>query len=151
MRSHQEQARDVPIVEETDVVVCGGGPAGVAAAIAAARQGVKTRLIELHGCLGGVWTTGALSWIIDSANKPGIMAEITARLNQRDARRLRHDGGKNYAYDVEEMKRLLDDMCLEAGVDVRLLTRVVAAGRDSDNRLSVVITESKAGREAWHA
>ena len=151
MRSHQEQARDVPIVEETDVVVCGGGPAGVAAAIAAARQGVKTRLIELHGCLGGVWTTGALSWIIDSANKPGIMAEITARLDQRDARRLRHDGGKNYAYDVEEMKWLLDDMCLEAGVDVRLLTRVVAAGRDSDNRLSVVITESKAGREAWHA
>ncbi|MYI60378.1 MAG: FAD-dependent oxidoreductase, partial [Gemmatimonadetes bacterium] len=112
MRSHQEPARDVPIVEETDVVVCGGGPAGVAAAIAAARQGVKTRLIELHGCLGGVWTTGALSWIIDSANKPGIMAEITARLDQRDARRLRHDGGKNYAYDVEEMKRLLDDMCL---------------------------------------
>ncbi len=126
MRSHQEQARDVPIVEETDVVVCGGGPAGVAAAIAAARQGVKTRLIELHGCLGGVWTTGVL-------------------------RRLRHDGGKNYAYDVEEMKRLLDYMCLEASVDVRLLTRVVAAGRDSDNRLSVVITESKAGREAWHA
>ena len=151
MRSHREPAQDVPIVEETDVVVCGGGPAGVAAALAAARQGVKTRLIELHGCLGGVWTTGALSWIIDSANKPGIMAEITARLDQRDARRLRHDGGKNYAYDVEEMKRLLDDMCLEAGVDVRLLTRIVAAGRDSDNRLSVVITESKAGREAWHA
>ena len=114
-------------------------------------KGQKTRLIELHGCLGGVWTTGALSWIIDSANKPGIMAEITARLDQRDAKRLRHDGGKNYAYDVEEMKRLLDDMCLEASVEVRLLTRVVAAGRDSDNRLSVVITESKAGREAWHA
>ena len=151
MRSHCEQARDVPIVEKADVVVCGAGPAGIAAAIAAARQGAKTRVIELHGCLGGVWTAGALSWIIDSTNKPGIMAEITARLEQRGARQLRHDGGQNYAYDVEEMKVLLDELCLEAGIDIRLLTRVVAAGRDSQNRLSVVITESKAGREAWHA
>ena len=108
-------------------------------------------MIELHGCLGGVWTTGALSWIIDSGNKPGLMAEITARLNQRDARRLRQEGGKNYAYDVEEMKLLLDEMCLEADVEVRTHTRVVAAARDTGNRLSLVITESKAGREAWHA
>ena len=93
MDTHREQSRDIPVVDETDVVVCGGGPAGVAAAIACARQGIRTRLIELHGCLGGVWTTGALSWIIDSANKPGLMAEITARLDQRDARRLRQEGG----------------------------------------------------------
>ena len=151
MRSHREQARDIPIVEKADVVVCGAGPAGIAAAIAAARQGAKTRVIELHGCLGGVWTAGALSWIIDSTNKRGIMAEITARLEERGARKLRHDGGRNYAYDVEEMKVLLDELCLEVGIDIRLLTRVVAAGRDSQNRLSVVITESKAGREAWHA
>ena len=151
MDTHLEQSRDIPVVDETDVVVCGGGPAGVAAAIACVRQGVRTRLIELHGCLGGVWTTGALSWIIDSGNKPGLMAEITARLDQRDARRLRQEGGKNYAYDVEEMKLLLDEMCLEADVEVRTHTRVVAAARDTGNRLSLVITESKAGREAWHA
>ncbi|HAA73660.1 TPA: FAD-dependent oxidoreductase [Candidatus Latescibacteria bacterium] len=151
MDTHREQSRDIPVVDETDVVVCGGGPAGVAAAIACARQGVRTRLIELHGCLGGVWTTGALSWIIDSGNKPGLMAEITARLDQRDARRLRQEGGKNYAYDVEEMKLLLDEMCLVACVEVRMHTRVVAAARDTGNRLSLVITESKAGREAWHA
>jgi hypothetical protein len=148
---HKEAARDIPVVEDVDVVVCGGGPAGVAAAIACARQGAKTRLIELHGSLGGVWTSGALSWIIDAANKPGMMAEITTRLDERDARRLRNVGGKNYAYDVEEMKLLLDEMCIEAGVEVRLLTRVVGAARDSENHLSVVITESKAGREAWHA
>ena len=151
MLTHREDKRNIPIVEDVDVVVCGGGPAGIAAAIACARQGARTRLIELHGSLGGVWTTGALSWIIDSANKPGIMAEITSRLDARDARRLRAQGGKNYAYDVEEMKLLLDEMCVEAGVEIRLLTRVVGAARDSENRLSVVITESKAGREAWHA
>ena len=81
MLTHREEKRDTPIVEDVDVVVCGGGPAGIAAAIASARQGARTRLIELHGSLGGVWTTGALSWIIDSADKPGIMAEnyVSAR------------------------------------------------------------------------
>jgi thioredoxin reductase len=78
-------------------LVCGAGPAGVVAAIVAAREGTRTRLIELHGCLGGVWITGTLSWIIDSVNKPGVMAEITSRLDARDARRTRVEGGKNYA------------------------------------------------------
>ena len=51
--THREDKRDIPIVEDVDVVVCGGGPAGIAAAIACARQGARTRLIELHGSLGG--------------------------------------------------------------------------------------------------
>ena len=54
MPTHHESERDIPVVEETDVVVCGGGPAGVVAAIVAACEGTRTRLIELHGCLGGV-------------------------------------------------------------------------------------------------
>lgn len=151
MSTVHESERDVPIVDETDVVVCGAGPAGVCAAIAAARTGAKTRLIEVHGCLGGVWTAGALTWIIDAANKSGIMAEITGELERRGARATRVPNGKNYAYDVEAMKLLLEEMCIEAGVDVRLHTRVVAAARDADNCLSVVITESKSGREAWSA
>lgn len=151
MSTFHESERDVPVVEETDVVVCGSGPAGICAAIAAARTGAKTRLIEVHGCLGGVWTAGALTWIIDAANKPGLMAEITGELERRGARATRVPDGKNYAYDVEAMKLLLEEMCVEAGVDVRLHTRVVAAARDGENALSVVITESKSGREAWSA
>jgi alkyl hydroperoxide reductase subunit AhpF len=57
----QEPARDVPIAGAADVVVCGAGPAGVAAAVEAARKGAKTRLIELHGCLGGIWTAVGFS------------------------------------------------------------------------------------------
>ena len=151
MQIYTDPARDVPIVEQADVIVCGGGPAGVAAALAAARSGARTRLLEVHGCLGGVWTSSALSWIIDAANKSGIMAEITAELDRRGARRLRVPNGGNYAYDVEEMKLLLEEMCLDAGVEIRLHTRVVAAARDADNRLSLVLTESKSGREAWAA
>jgi hypothetical protein len=143
-----EQARDVPVAEESDVIVCGAGPAGVAAAIASARTGARTRLIEVHGCLGGTWTAGQLAWIWD-IEKPGLAREITDALTHRGARvgtNMHH-----YTYDIEAMKLLLEEMCAEAGVNVRLFTRVVAAARDEHNRLSHVVTESKSGREAWHA
>ena len=106
-------------------------------------------LIEVHGCLGGVWTAGLLSWIIDFENKPGLMREIVARLQARNGRAL--GGRQGTAYDAEAMKLLLEELCLEAGVDVRLYTRVAAAARDDANRLALAITESKSGREAWAA
>ena len=66
MTTYHEGARDVPIVEHADVLVAGGGPAGLVAAVAAARAGARTRLIEANGCLGGTWTAGLLSWIPSS-------------------------------------------------------------------------------------
>ena len=143
MNQWSEPGRELPVVSHADVVVCGAGPAGVTAAIAAARTGASTVLIEAHGALGGVWTSSLLSHIIDADNKPGIMAEILDRLKQRNAQVSPVD------YDVESMKLVLERLCLEAGVQVRLHSRVVAAGRDDANRLAVAITESKSGREAW--
>ncbi len=142
-----EEARDVPVVEECDVIVCGAGPAGIAAAINAARAGAKVRLLEVHGCLGGVWTAGALTWILDYANKPGLMAEIVRHLEARFAQK--HKG--SVAYDVEQMKLLLEEMVSAVGVRVQLHTRVVAALKDKQNRLALVVTESKSGRQAWRA
>ncbi len=149
-----ESARELPLAlqGEADVIVAGGGPAGIAAALAAARSGARTTLLEAHGCLGGVWTTGLLSWIIDAHNKPGIMAEITRALEQRGARLTRVQGGANYAYDPEQMKLLLEELVLEAGIHIRLHTHIVAAHTDpATNRLTHLITESKTGREAWTA
>ncbi len=143
-----EPAREIPVVEEADVVVCGAGPAGVAAALATARTGADTRLIEVNGCLGGVWTAGLLSWILDTSNKTGMMQEMLARLEQRGASQV---FGGSVGYDVEEMKILLEEMCLEAGVRIRLHTRVCQAVRDDAGRLEAVITESKSGREALRA
>ena len=79
-QAYQEAGRTVPIADNSDVVVCGGGPAGVAAALAAARTGAKTRLIESHGCLGGVWTAGLLCWILDTKDKPVLLQEILTGL-----------------------------------------------------------------------
>ena len=141
-----EPARSTPVVEDVDVLVCGAGPAGVAAAIAAARAGATTRLIEFNGCLGGVWTAGLLSWILDTSNKTGLMPEMLDRLEQRGG--LTRHGG--LGYDVEQMKILLEEMCQEAGVRIRLHTRVCDAVCNA-RRLEAVITDSKSGREAFRA
>jgi hypothetical protein len=143
-----EPARQIPIAEETDVIVCGAGPAGVCAAIAAARAGAKTRLMDVNGCLGGIWTAGLLSWIIDSGNKAGLMHEILLRVNELMPTR---KYGGSVACDVEKLKLLLEQMCLEAGVRVSLHTRAVAAVCDDAKRLKFVIAESKSGRQAWAA
>ncbi len=146
MTSFREAARDVPVVERADVVVCGGGPAGVAAAIAAARAGAKTRLLEVNGCLGGVWTAGLLSWILDAGNKSSWMKTLLAELHRRGASKAY---GGSIGYDVEQMKLLLEETCVAAGVKIQLHSRVVGAARDATSRVTHVLTESKSGRQAW--
>lgn len=131
-----------------DVIVCGGGPAGVAAAVAAARAGAETRLIEMHGCLGGIWTAGLLAWVFEM-DQPGLAMEIGRRLDAAGAR-----SGCDYykySYDVESMKLLCEQLCLGTGVKVRLHTRLAGARVEGDGRLHSVITESKSGQEAWPA
>jgi hypothetical protein len=140
-----KEVNDIQIVDSYDVIVCGGGPAGIAAAIGAARNGAKTCLIELYGCLGGIWTTGLISSIIDYRNKTGIMAEIVDHLKRSDAQQINASN-----YDAEAMKLILEQMCSEAGVHIRLYTSVVAAVK-KDKRLVSIITESNSGREAWNA
>lgn len=143
-----EDAREIPVVGDFDVIVCGGGPAGFAAALASARSGARTALIEVHGCVGGIWTAGLLSWILDGFNKAGIMAELIQRLGEQgNGRRV----SSAWVYHPEPMKLLLEDMLVEAGVNLRLFTRIVGAIPDGKNRLAAVVTESKSGREVWTA
>lgn len=132
-----------------DVIVCGAGPAGVCAALAAARSGVRTLLIEGGGCLGGVWTSGILCMIHDVVSKAGLMTELRTRLEQLEGIRYRF-GGPNFTYDVETMKAILEELCVEAGVDIRLHTKVVDAVA-SAGKITAIVTESHSGREAFTA
>ncbi len=133
----------------SQILVCGGGPAGVAAALAAARAGAEVRLIELAGCLGGVWTAGLLTKILDSSNKSGIMAELLKLFVQRGSSIARNTKGT--VYDPEVAKLVLEELLVEAGVKILLHTRIVGAVTDRQKRLIAVLTESKAGRQAWLA
>ncbi len=145
--SLSEPARDIPVAGDFDVIVCGAGPAGVAAAIEAGRTGAKTLLLEVHGCLGGVWTSGCLTWILDNKNKSGIVEEIKNELKLRNGSAT-VPTGNSFSFDAEQMKLLLEEMCLKAGVTIRLFTRLVSVA-GQNGRLTHVITESKSGREAW--
>jgi hypothetical protein len=142
-----EEARDLPLVEDVDVIVCGAGPAGIAAAITAARAGAKVRVFEWRGCLGGVWTAGLLGYLLDF-DKPGFNQELLKRLDERDMRR--GTSLKSICYEPEGMKVLLEEMFVEAGVKFQLHTRVSAAYREG-KRLTTIVTESKSGRQAWRA
>ncbi len=137
----------IPVAADADVLVVGGGPAGVAAAIAAARSGAETRLIETHGCLGGIWTAGLLAWMFEM-DQPGIPREITQRLQRRGARI--GTQADRYTYDIEAMKLLLEEMCEEAGVKFQLHTRATDVIM-RDGTVHAVVTASKSGLQAWTA
>jgi hypothetical protein len=142
-----EPPREIPLVDDADVIVCGAGPAGVSAAVAAARSGARVRLFEWRGCLGGVWTAGLLGYLLDF-DKTGFAREISDKLAERGIRRGK--SRKSICYEPEGMKLLLEDLCVEAGVKFQFHTRVASAYRDG-RRLTTIVTDSKSGRQAWRA
>jgi hypothetical protein len=144
-----EAAREVDVFAEADVVVVGAGPAGVSAAIAAAREKADTILVERYGHLGGM-ATGGLVLMLNSA--PGLGKEWMDRLNQvngvHDLSRTRETEWRHaLMVDPELLKCVLNDMALDAGV--RLLFHAwSAAAVVEDNQVKGVIFESKSGRQA---
>jgi len=146
-----EETKKTEIRGHYDLIVCGGGPAGLSAAISAARGGIKTLLVENAGCIGGVWTSGLLSCILDVEGKGGLMAEIKSGLAQKKAILPRPQGHPyNFLYDAEQMKVLVEKMCLDAGVDILLYTRVVDAFC-AERKVKAVIVENCEGRTAYTA
>ena len=144
-----ESERHTPVAGSSDVLICGAGPAGIAAALSAARAGSSVQLLEVAGCLGGVWTAGLLTKILDAGNKNGIMKEILQKFARRGSQVAIDSNGT--VYDPEIAKLVLEELCIEAGVKIRLHTRLVGAILNEKNQLVAVMTESKSGREAWLA
>ena len=137
-----EPGRSIPVRGHADVIVCGGGPAGVAAAVGAARCGVSVILLESSAMPGGIMTSGLMPNVIDAGNKDGFLLEMISFL--------REDGAVG-DYDIfypEAVKHFMENSLVEAGVEVRYNTLVCALpceGRD----ISAVIAESPSGREAF--
>ena len=140
-------ASDIPKAAHYVVIVCGGGPAGFAAACSAAAAGIHSAIFESSSCLGGTWTRGLLSWVFDF-KKDGICAEIVSRLDRRNAR---HGGNnRDFVYEPEAMKLVLEEIALESKVDVHYFTRCCGA-RTKDGKMAAIITDSKSGIQMWTA
>lgn len=130
-----------------DVIVCGGGPAGVAAAVAAGRMGAKVILIERGGCLGGFWTRGLLTWLIDALDQEGLLQEVMDRLEQ-EAEGKRVLTPKRFIADTEKTKLVLERLCREANVEI-LYHTVISGAVTQNKKITHVLTESKSGSVAY--
>ena len=142
---------NIPILEQGEVLVIGGGPSGIAAAIAAAREGAKTILLERSSCFGGNITqvgVEAFAWYRHegTVEAGGITTEIeeTAKKMGASTKEIQSD---SQALDAELFKCVADEMIVKAGV-IPLLHCMATDVIVEDGLLKGVITESKSGRQA---
>jgi hypothetical protein len=168
--TYREPARDIPIARTADVLIVGGGPAGLAAAIASARAGAKTLLIEQFGYLGGTATASLMACINGFRNQVEPDSTQTVRgIAEEIILRLKNMGGLgkspyqqkayptkpgqleySYAVDTEKLKYVTLKMCVEAGVELLFHTWFCEAIVESAT-VRGVIAENKSGRQALMA
>ncbi len=170
MTTYIEPEREIPVAREVDVIVVGGGPAGLTAAIAAARNGARTVLVEQFGYLGGTATASLMACINGYRNQVepdftqtvrGIAEEIILELKELDGlgsspypqKSYPTEPGEleySYAVDTEKFKYVTLKLAVDAGVDVMLHTYFCDAITES-GAVRGVIVENKSGRQALTA
>jgi len=151
MKTINEPARSLDVILETDVLVVGSGPGGLAAALAAARAGARTALIDRNGCFGGNITqvgVEGFAWYRHehTVDCEGIGIEFEERAKAMGASSPEPQS-LSHALDAEMFKWVADVLVQEAGV-TPLLHRLCVAPVMENGAVRGVITESKAGREA---
>ena len=147
-------SKEIPVAGCYDVVVCGGGPAGFIAAVAAAREGARVALVEQYGFLGGMATMGFVAPLsVFTYNGAqvigGIPWEFVRRLEAMGGGLVEHPLG-NVAFDPELYKLCVQRMVLEAGVEL-FLHAYFSGCRMDGKRVTHVFIESKNGTEALAA
>jgi ribulose 1,5-bisphosphate synthetase/thiazole synthase len=148
-----EPAREIPVVDEVDVLVAGGGPAGIAAAVSAARAGCRTLVVERYNHLGGLWTGGLVLPLLSTHGVDrkqhqvqvihGIGQEVWDRLKEIDM----SIGQVNPVIDPEAAKYVMEVMLKESGVQVYYHSWISNVLVEQDT-IKAVILETKSGRVA---
>ncbi len=172
MERYKEPAKEIPVYGRYDVVVAGGGCAGFAAAVAAARTGAKTLIIEQFPFFGGTATASLMATIVGVRNqvKPdelqvckGIGEELILNMiaeggaehsrNSYESEKrsdTKGDLSYNYAFDTEIFKKVTLDMAVEAGCDILFHTYFADTIVEEDC-VKGIIVENKSGRQAIFA
>ena len=158
-----EPARALPVYGEFDVVVVGGGPAGLAASASAARHGAKVLLVERYGFLGGMGTAGGVTNFAGLyGRKNGEMRQVVHGVVDELLERLAAMGGLNApqdgmqgrirvrSYDVSSLKCAADQLLVASGVQI-LFHAWAAAVLMQDQRIDALVVETKSGRMAIRA
>ena len=151
MKRVPEPARTVDVVHETDVLVVGSGPGGLAAALASARAGARTALVDRHGCFGGNITqvgVEGFAWYRheQTVDCEGIGIEFEQRATAMGAA-MPEPQSISHALDAEMFKYVADVLVQEAGIKP-MLHRLCVAPIVENGAVRGIITESKSGREA---
>lgn len=159
-----EPARDTPVIAEHDVVVLGGGPAGIAAAASAAAGGCDTLLVEHYGFLGGMGTAaGVTNFCGLHANVYGEIHQVVHGVTDRLLARMKALGGLNaphllfggkaaaQAYDNAAFKVAADELVLEAGAKLLFHARAVGVAWRDERTLAALLLETRSGRAAVRA
>ena len=156
-----EPSRQTPLLGEYEVVVLGGGPAGIASAVAAGRSGRATILIERYGFMGGAGTAAGLSTFcglhaaVHGRHEQvvhGVADDVLDRLEAMDGLNPPHLSVQNrimaQAYDISAFKIAADELTAEAKVEVLYHAFGVGAVMSTHDRIDAVIVETKSGRGA---
>ncbi|MGH6728458.1 MAG: FAD-dependent oxidoreductase [Pseudolabrys sp.] len=156
-----EPQRKTPIGGDYDVVVLGGGPAGIAAAAIAGKHGRKVLLVERYGFLGGMGTAaGVTNFCGLHANVHGEIKQVVHGIADDLLARIERLGGLNaphlvfgkifaQAYDTAAYKCAADDLLQSAGVDILFHSLATGVAMHSDTRIQALLTEGKSGRRAF--
>ncbi|MBQ8283793.1 MAG: FAD-dependent oxidoreductase [Clostridia bacterium] len=158
---------NLPLCRKYDVIVVGGGPSGYAAAIAAAREGAKTLLIEATGALGGLGTNGLVPFWCGFSNggaycNTGIGKKVlmeTCKLMDVDGLYEGALAGEEnpaaipwrLGIDAEVLKRVYDELVISSGAEVLFNTILAAVQTDDCGRVSSIVVANKAGLSAYEA
>ena len=164
MANIAEPARQTPVYGDWDVLVVGGGPAGLAAAVSAARGGARTLLVERYGFLGGMGTAGGVTNFAGLYGRRagamqqlvhGVVDELLERIARLDGLNVPQDGLQGRirvrSYDVAAYKCAADQLLLAAGVELLFHAQAAGVAMADDGRIAAVLVETKSGRQAIRA